>query len=917
MSKILPWKVLKLILQYVHSQRYLAQCALVDSRWLHYAQKELYQSIHFYSFEQFLHFLAIKAWADKDRSPLFMVGQVTFHFDLLSICTALDIKERHTINELIHSISRHDNKHNYDNNKKRKRYCQSTINMFDFIYEDDKDNNDSDDSNDNDDGTKNENTGSSNSSSTTTKEGSTKKKRYNHLIARLLNKCQNVTRIEIVDKEKHMKQLRYMDTSQTDQYSFFFSLTNTITHLPYWHNDAQGFIAAKGHQLQQLDIYASTSGIQIIDNENLYFTLPTFPHLTHLYIDFFNQDQSYVIDRHIMNCIHKNCSHLTNLTLYNVDISILPVTTATSISASTPTAIFNNDNTWYTNRLRLPERPIDIFKQKYAFNIMFINDITSTMVSAPSMEHLSLKNVKILHPTTTTTVDYLIQKYPRLKTIDLELDYIPFGVMSDDIIENRNEFQSAIFKLLTNLPDLTSFHYTLHPAINEECAKAIWPQEKILKWLSSHHHQLTSLSWPCDLYDLSLSPVSSLSQTTILKPTYLLNLKELNLTMGNQCGEHAILYDFLRVDGSRCSRRSILPCLQSLTITHRERALTLSTSTTKSTAQLKAQKDQLDKIKKNNKKIDIFTWLDICPQLKDLTLKGVDLVNTGDHDLKADEASRLIMKKERQEQIYTYPLNKLVLEQVDIYMDDGLDDICTRCPRLKVLWCEYINCRWEPVSMKNYIDNYALFCERAIFTLDASDLTLDTLYLSHINYQLKEHNYTFTLDKAVVYELGISEELHGSNSFSIIGTATGSRSIRGLLNHSNQSDKGIYQDPTLFSSSHQTYFEVYCNLVDQISLIGSSEMDDRSAFQNYIVDQQMKMADDIDKDDDHCNEFYLQRQQQEEQELIERQQQQQQMEIEYKRMNSWECLDADELFETSDIDMDIFNSDEEEDDISV
>ncbi|CAO3634058.1 unnamed protein product [Cunninghamella echinulata] len=805
-SKILPWNILKLILQYVHSQRYLAQCALVNSRWLYYAQKELYQSIHFYSFEQFLHFLGITARAHIKWSFLSMVKQVTFHFDLLSTCTALDIKEQN-IYKLINSISRRDNKYTYSNNETKETGFQPVYNIFDYLNDKDKDND-----------TKNENTDSSNSSSTKIKEDSTKKKRYNKLIARLLNKCENIRRIEIIDKEKHMKQLRYMDTSQTDYYTFFINWTNIITHLPYWHNDTQGFIVSKKHHLQQLDIYASTSGIQIIDNENLYFILPTFPCLTHLYIDFFNQDQSYVIDRHIMNCIHKNCSLLTNLTLCNVDISILPApttnttSTSTSTSASASRAILSNDNTWYTNRLRLPERPHDIYNHRYVSSVMFINDITSTMASAPSMEHLSLKNVKILHPTTTTTVDYLIQKYPRLKTIDLELDYIPFGVMSDDIIENRNEFQSAIFKLLTNLPDLTSFHYTLHPAINEECAKAIWPQEKILKWLSSRRRQLTSLSWPCDLYDLSLSPVSSLSQTTILKPTYLLNLKELNLTMGNQCGEHAILYDFLQLDGSRCSRRSILPCLQSLTITHRERALTLSTSTTKSTAQLKVQKDQLDKIKKNNKKIDIFAWLDICPQLKHLTLKGVDLINTGDHDLKADEASRLKMKKERQEQTYTYPLNKLTLEQVDIYMDNGLDDICTRCPKLKVLWCDYINCRWNPISIINYMKDYNTFCEQPIFTIHALSLALDTLYLGHINNVFQDYNYTFTIGKAMVYELGKS----ALSYFKVMDSQ---------YKRKKEADEPI------------PFIEIHCRLVDQITWIGHSDQRDRDAFRGFLVQQ--------------------------------------------------------------------------------
>ncbi|KAI9299346.1 hypothetical protein BJ944DRAFT_245365, partial [Cunninghamella echinulata] len=373
MSRTLPWEVLKLIFQYVHSQRYLAQCALVNSRWLYYAQKELYQSIHFYTFEQFLHFLAMATWADGKTSPIFMINHVTFHFDLLSICTALDIKEQ-DLYQLNISIGGHGCIYNYGNSERKETDLQLNYNIFDLFN-----------GNDDDDDTKNKNTYGS--SGTTTKGDSKKKKRDYTLVSVLLKNFRNIRNIEIVGKEKHMKQLRYMDKSQTDHYTFFTGWTNTLTHLPYWHNDNQISIAIRERQLQQLDIYASTSGIQIIDNDNLYFRLRTFPHLTHLYIDFFNQDQNYVIDRHIMNYIHKNCPLLTNLTLYNVDIYILPVTDTTTISASD----FNSDNDRYPNQLHVPNRSSRIYNQRYAFDL-HIDDITSTMASASSMKHLSLKN---------------------------------------------------------------------------------------------------------------------------------------------------------------------------------------------------------------------------------------------------------------------------------------------------------------------------------------------------------------------------------------------------------------------------------------------------------------------------------------------------------------------------------------------
>ncbi|CAO3634062.1 unnamed protein product [Cunninghamella echinulata] len=807
----IPTPVLKQIFYYISSQRYLAQYALVCKAWKVYAKKKLYDSIHFYSLHQFIHFLSL-ADLNYEQDAYLLVRKVTFHFDIL-----------HTKEHINDLTTTHYSKLFVSNQK-------STICFAD-------------------------------------------------LMGKLNQCCPIIKSIHLLDKEKHMKHIRYNmeqqdNGSDNDNGAFTqFLGWKVLDYLPFWHKDQQWDIVTElmegRRYFTKMDIYATLSGMRMIQYG--YFIFPNYNFLNQLYIDFFHPEKTFIMDRAIFHAINQSCPSLISLTLTNVIISIpdthfkfdpqsylrpdqpLPVllpsltqlhngTNNNNSNNNSNNNINNNkmkkyvDQEYDDHRLYLPTaRALNNIQFNQVYQYRPLHTITLTELNPlcppnPSLQQLILKNVNFLQP--LKTILYFISHYPHVTTLELiNMDFtLDHGHTSEtERMEKRDDLRRAVFRLFMGFKQLSKFSFTLHPAISRTCARAIWPHYELLTWLSDHPKQLTSLTWPCDLfekndddYDYDHHPSyfhSILPWSTnynVQNRLHLQSLLELDITLGPYCGQEVAIHSYL--DGST----STLPLLNTLSISYIQRPSSLKKKTTTLHSNLddnglemsEEQIIQLDKINSNNnKKIDIFAWLDICPQLKHLTLKGMDLVNTGGHDLKVDEATRLKMKKERQEQTYTYPLNKLTLEQVDIYMDNGLDDICTRCPKLKVLWCDYINCRWNPISIINYMKDYNTFCEQPIFTIHALSLALDTLYLGHINNVFQDYNYTFTIGKAMVYELGKS-----------------ALSYFKVMDSQYKRKKEEEDEPIPF-------IEIHCRLVDQVTWIGHSDQHDRDAFRGFLLQQ--------------------------------------------------------------------------------
>ncbi|CAO3648484.1 unnamed protein product [Cunninghamella blakesleeana] len=785
----LPGSVLKRIFQHIHSQRYLSPLLLVNSKWFYFAQHEMYKTIHFYSFDQLLHFLdIIENHTNETTSPLFIIKHIVFHFDLLTAC---DI--RLPIYKAINS-----NDHDIQSLEKQFYYYSEDIAV-------------------------------------------SKYNNCNSICNALLKNCKNVESITILDKEKHMKQLRYKDDKHKSQYAYFLYGDN-LKYVPYWHLDSKTFYYWKTMQIERLDLYVTSSNLCLLYDMRLRIIF--FPNLTHLYIDFFNETKTFTIDQHVFNYLHYNCNQLNSLTIINVDIAM-------ALQSSDSADLQYNG--MFPNRDELDDHHITINKNDYIY---------ITEPSTIFLKHLCLKNVKIAHSPTTTlknTIDYFIQKYPLLNSLDIQLDYHHFiggGLNPSDIKERRKIFRSHMFKLFSSFKSLTSFHFTLHPSMNHEIAKSIWPQYEVFNWLALHPNQINSLSWPCDLYGTTPFSINHQHHPNYipLNKKFLYYLKDLNLAIGKQCNQSFLIQDFLYNHNNNNNKNAstILPCLESLTLHYMERSSSLKETSHHPTDD--QQQHLPDSFYNNSKQIEVFTWLDICPILKNLTLKGVDLVNPTtmtttmmnnqddinekekDHlhqqeqDLKKlnDQINKLSINENHEQR--TYPLQKLTLEQVDIYMNNGLDDICKRCPILKTIWCDYINCRWQPTPIINYMIDYETFCKSPIFTLHADHLVLDTLYLGYINNVFQEHNYTFTIGKALIYELNKSSS---SSSTSILEPIV---VMDTNIDGKQKEDISGEQIKEKNEEENQVpYIEVYCQLMDQVTLKGKHFREEKDAFTSYLL----------------------------------------------------------------------------------
>ncbi|KAI9299746.1 hypothetical protein BJ944DRAFT_235431 [Cunninghamella echinulata] len=479
-SLCIPTSVLERIFDYISSQRYLAQYALVCKAWKVFAEKKLYDSIQFYSLHQFIQFLSL-ADSYYEQASFYPVKKVTFHFDILRTKGNIDSLTTTNYNKLSKSN-------------------QKTATSFADLME------------------------------------------------KLSLYCPLIKSIHLLDKEKHMKHIRYSmeqqdnDGDSNDDVFTQFLSWRLLDYLPFWHKD------------QQWDV------------------------VTELV-----EEKTYIMDRAIFHAINQSCISLISLTLANVSISIpdthskfdpenyLGPNQSLSLPplSTRPLGEANNNNTKKSfmdqesddHRLYLPtlrtlyKIQLDQYKFYRPLYTITLAELSPFCPPNPSLKQLVLKNVNFLHP--LKTVVYFITQYPHVTSLELiNMDFtLDYGYTSEEErMEKRDDLRRAFFKLFVEFKKLTKFALTLHPAISRTCAQAIWPQYELLTWLSDHPTQLTSLTWPCDLFERndededydhhpsyfhSILPWST--TYNVQNRLHLQSLLELDITLGPSCGEEVAI----------------------------------------------------------------------------------------------------------------------------------------------------------------------------------------------------------------------------------------------------------------------------------------------------------------------------------------------------------------------------------------
>ncbi|CAO3648488.1 unnamed protein product [Cunninghamella blakesleeana] len=694
----------------------------------------------------------------------------------------------------------------------------------------------------------------------------------------LNRQCPCILSIIIKDKEKYMKHLRYnVNIIQQKEDGEFtdFKTWNMLETLPFWHQDRQDDIVKRQQSnkpYRKMDIYTSLSGIKLI-NDAGFFTLPLLLGLRQLYIDFFHQEKSYTINRPILDAIHVACPDLSFLTLSNVDLLISDTDSEFNpLNYIRPyhdhrSGKYRLNHLNYGNQLYLPKgSTVNIYNSTddtnwsyCTYSTIYVESINRRLKPYSSLTHLTLKNVRLLDP--SKTIIYLYEKFPSIHTLELlEMDFSSDVILfnntsngSDDQfthqarMNKRLELKKAIFELFTRLKHLTKFIYTLHPVIGNECAESIWPHSELSEWFKEHPNKLTSFMLPCDIYYFPSSSSLDNKIVNLHHPFYLQHLTELKIAFGPSCGEYKFINDYLNNLNSTNITNwtpTALPNLNTLSISYYERpSSNKKTASDNHDQKNKKSNNEARNIKKikNNKKLNIFTWLNLCPQLKGLTLKGVDLVDT---ILKDDDSDQPLEKKDEkktnkeQEQNRGYPLQNLTLEHVDIYMNQGIDDICTNCPKLKSIWCDYINCKWQPTPMTPYMIDYESFCETPVFIINATHLILDTLYLGHINNVFQEYQYTFTIGKAMIYELGKStlSFISAMDYDVMFDKEQNQLNENNNNNNNNKNDHRSSEMETTISTTTAPFIEVYCQLADHVTFVGKHDHDEsKDAFRSYLL----------------------------------------------------------------------------------
>ncbi|KAI9300667.1 hypothetical protein BJ944DRAFT_275415 [Cunninghamella echinulata] len=327
-------------------------------------------------------------------------------------------------------------------------------------------------------------------------------------------------------------------------------------------------------------------------------------------------------------------------------------------------------------------------------------EATNTMVHGSRIKpHEHLKELNIEDLCYSTSYNYLLLKFPRLESLSFNIES-SYNV-SDD---NDNElclffkrvlyFRLAIFNLITGYPFLKKLKTSI---ANREVAIKVWPHMELLRWLQQNPTQLTHLDFPfgfivknklddiynngyqhgqqkiCSSVNSAASSIFNINISTIFEQhNYLDYLTYLSLHEEQYYSVDSldILYFFLQYQNN-------------------------STIVSNSIEELKLSFKTIG---------NIYDWLDAFPNIKLLSLHGINFITDDSDDDKlknfvSSKANQYFKNKRKQQQQSKtsdstnqfYKLKKIDFQGITVHFKKyGWNGFFKQCPELKTIMLTYV-----------------------------------------------------------------------------------------------------------------------------------------------------------------------------------------------------------------------------------
>ncbi|CAO3607580.1 unnamed protein product [Cunninghamella blakesleeana] len=445
--------------------------------------------------------------------------------------------------------------------------------------------------------------------------------------------------------------------------------------------------------------------------------LPKLKLLTFLSLDFstYAMKTVYDLDQRTLESIMSSCPRLESLIIRNMEMNI--------------------SDDYYEH----------LHSQKRNNNIT-----TSTFTPSMTLIHLSFINCNLHDP---TCYDYLSLKFPKLKTFSLTIN-------RDDIYPNREypKFKTAIFYMITHFIDLTSLTLKINRTISQ-INDQFWPIQELQDWLN--HSSSTLLHLDILDYYMDISH-NDLTKSQIMIPEmvhphryhsssmknrlyYLNYLKSFTLTMFTNTATTILSY---------LLKHSIQQQIISYSIT----SLNLDTYLTNSHHHYNT--------------INLFQWLNSFPNLKKLTLVGMNRITDESeyrhHEINSNNNDNNNMNHYsiNQLQQYKYKLTELKIHDSSIDINGGLSTLCNVFLHLTTLDLKNVTFQNDIMIMDNstktvkeegkrkekeinnddeesrIVNSYNTLSindndnnKMITYVIDATHLNLDLLSLMYISYQ--------------------------------------------------------------------------------------------------------------------------------------------------------------------------------------
>ncbi|KAI9302497.1 hypothetical protein BJ944DRAFT_118917 [Cunninghamella echinulata] len=273
--------------------------------------------------------------------------------------------------------------------------------------------------------------------------------------------------------------------------------------------------------------------------------------------------------------------------------------------------------------------------------------------SLTSLTTLCLDNINMAPP---TIFNHITDSYPNLETLEIK-HLVFFDETLDPGVRRvyENICGQGIFHMFTTL----AISHLKHFILEEFEPTEFWPTRELLEWIGRQHQsiQLKTLSWPYGIlpaeYDLDENCGIHFLQQLDTLSFHLLDTTLVNLK-------------------SMFNNKIISYNLSSLTLTPYEYT-------------------------EQKLRLDIFDWLDVFPNLVALELYAWKVyVNTDSNNNNNNSNNNDDDDHHHQQQKQHYPLQKLVLRDCDLQIEDTLTIICQHCPKLKILH-SIRNCIYNPI----------------------------------------------------------------------------------------------------------------------------------------------------------------------------------------------------------------------------